>query len=97
VKASLGGFGVACVLLASYPTGIARCFRPFVDLLLTRREDSKKPHHLAGRKALIRIAKFGCGGRMPTMVAFQRKGLTSGRQTDRDNRIKHVRSLSDFA
>ncbi len=27
--------------------------QPFVDLLLTRREDSRKPHQMAGRKALI--------------------------------------------
>lgn len=47
------GFRAFLSLPAYYPTGIARGIRPFVDLLLTRRSDSKKPHQMEGRKALI--------------------------------------------
>jgi hypothetical protein len=42
------GFRGFLILPASYPTDLARGFGPFVDLLLTRREDSKKPRCLAG-------------------------------------------------
>jgi hypothetical protein len=52
------------ILLAYYPTGIARGFGPFVDLLLTRGLDSKKPHQMVGRKALILRQDFGCGDRI---------------------------------
>ncbi|WP_395543813.1 hypothetical protein, partial [Neotabrizicola sp. sgz301269] len=55
------GFRAFLSLPAYYLTGITRRFRPFVDLLLTRRLDSKKPRWMAGRKALICIVLFGCG------------------------------------
>ena len=58
------GFRAFLILLVYYPADLARCFRPFVDLLLTRRGDSKKPRCLAGRKALISLIDFGCGGRI---------------------------------
>lgn len=37
------GFRALRFLPAYHPTDLARGIRPFVDLLLTRREDSKKP------------------------------------------------------
>lgn len=58
------GFRALLILPAYYPADLARCFRPFVDLLLTRRLDSKRPHQMAGRKALITLLYFGCGGRI---------------------------------
>jgi hypothetical protein len=58
------GFGALRVLSAPYPAGIARSFGPFVDLLLTCRLDSKKPHQMAGRMFLITQKDFGCGGRI---------------------------------
>jgi hypothetical protein len=61
---TLCGFRAVCVLRAYYPTGIARGFGPFVDLLLTRGLDSKKPRWLAGRKALMLLEDFGCGDRI---------------------------------
>lgn len=60
------GFRAVLILPGYYPTGIARGIRPFVDLLLTRRSDSKKPRWMAGRKTLICIVKSGCGGRILT-------------------------------
>ena len=56
-------FRAVCVQPGHYPADLARRFRPFVDLLLTRRLDSKKPRLVAGRKALIllRILVAGAG------------------------------------
>ena len=45
----LCGFRAVCALRAYYPTDLARGIRPFVDLLLTRLEDSKK--RPVGRRA----------------------------------------------
>jgi hypothetical protein len=53
VNTACGGFRAFLMLLGYYPAVFARCFRPFVDLLLTRRSDSKKPHLVAWRKALM--------------------------------------------
>ena len=61
------GFRASPILPGYYPTGIARSFGPFVDLLLTCREDSKKPRGEAGRMCLIMLEEFGCGGVQPTM------------------------------
>jgi hypothetical protein len=47
------GFRAVCVLSAPYRTVFARRFGLFVDLLLTRWEDSKKPRGKAGRKLLM--------------------------------------------
>ena len=47
-----------------YPTGITRGFRLFVDILLTRRVDSKKPRWMAGRMSLMTFRETGCGGRI---------------------------------
>lgn len=58
------GFRAILILWAYYPADLARSFGPIVDLLLTCREDSKKPHHLAGRMSLIMLEYFGCGGRI---------------------------------
>lgn len=43
---------------------LARGIHPFVDLLLTRREERKKPHQVAGRMSLMLLGDFGCGGRI---------------------------------
>ena len=58
------GFRAFLILLAPYPTGIARRFCPFVDLLLTRGEERKKPPLGAALRRLICIGIFGCGGRI---------------------------------
>lgn len=39
-------------------------FGPFVDLLLTRGGERKKPRWIARRKALMLLEDFGCGGRI---------------------------------
>ena len=57
-------FRAFLILWAYYLTGIARGFRPFVDLLLTRCWESKKPPVGAARKMLIYLDFFGCGGRI---------------------------------
>jgi hypothetical protein len=64
LKAVGCGFRAFLILPAYDPADLARGIRPFVDLLLTRRWDSKKPHQMAGRKALIQREYFGCGGRI---------------------------------
>ncbi|WP_203232283.1 hypothetical protein, partial [Gemmobacter caeruleus] len=58
------GFRALLILPDPYPTDLARGFRPFVDLLLTRSSDSKKPRWMAGRMWLITLRDFGCGGRI---------------------------------
>ena len=58
------GFRAFLNLPAYYPADVARCFGPFVDLLLTRAVERKRPPCVAPRKVLIRIVKFGCGGRI---------------------------------
>lgn len=66
------GFGAFLILPGYYPTVFARGFGPFVDLLLTRGEERKKPHHLAGRMSLILLLETGCGGTQPTILAIGR-------------------------
>lgn len=58
------GFRALRVLSASFPPDLARGIRPFVDLLLTRRGERKKPPGRTARNVLICNANFGCGGRM---------------------------------
>lgn len=58
------GFRAFLSLPAYYPTGIARGIRPFVDLLLTRAVERRKPRLAAGRMCLISLLDFGCGGRI---------------------------------
>ena len=58
------GFRAFLILLGYYPSDLARRFRPFVVLLLTRRLHSKRPRGEARRKALIMLEDFGCGGRI---------------------------------
>jgi hypothetical protein len=58
------GFGAVLIRRGHYPTGIARCFRPFVDLLLTRRAERKKSPQRAALKRLFSLQDFGCGGRI---------------------------------
>ena len=72
------GFRAFHVLRGYYPAGIARRFRPFVDLLLTRRLDSKKPRGEAGHKRLILIQDFGCGSLTPPKsTAFEDRWTVS--------------------
>ena len=52
-SASFCGFRAFLVQPGYYPTDLARGIRPFVDLLLTRGGERKKPRGEAGRKALI--------------------------------------------
>jgi hypothetical protein len=47
------GFRALLLLPGHYPADLARGFGPFVDLLLTRRVERKKPHQMAGRMSLI--------------------------------------------
>ena len=47
------GFRPFSILPAYYPTDLARCFRPFVDLLLTRGLERKKPPEREAHKLLI--------------------------------------------
>jgi hypothetical protein len=68
------------ILPGHYPTGIARGIRPFVDLLLTRRVERKKPPGWAALKLLILLGKSGCGGAQPTILAI---GRTPDPQTRR--------------
>ncbi len=58
------GFRAVRVMPAPYPTGIARGFGPFVDLLLTRAEQCKEPPLGAAINLLRLLYKTGCGGRI---------------------------------
>jgi len=58
------GFRAFLILLGYYPPDLARSFGPFVDLLLTRAGERKKPRLVAGRMCLITLQDFGCGGRI---------------------------------
>ena len=78
--AFFGGFRAVCVLHGYYPADFARGFRPFVDLLLTRRWERKKPPRRAAANVLICIVKTGCGGAQPTILAI---GRTPDPQTRR--------------
>ncbi len=55
---------------APYPTEIARGFRPFVDLLLTRAWERKNPPLRAAGNALITLYKTGFWGRIWTLANF---------------------------
>ena len=57
-------FGAFLILRGYYPSDLARRFRPFVDLLLTRGGERKKPPMWAALKRLIYLGIFGCGGRI---------------------------------
>jgi hypothetical protein len=58
------GFRAFLILPCHYPTDLTRRFRPFVDLLLTRGLERKKPPLRAALKLLIYLGNFGCGGRI---------------------------------
>ena len=58
------GFRPFSILLTYSPADLARSIGPFVDLLLTGGGGRKKPHQMTGRKALIMLGDFGCGGRI---------------------------------
>ncbi|NGQ92448.1 hypothetical protein G5V65_16250 [Rhodobacter sp. HX-7-19] len=64
MNAFVCGLRAFLILPTYYPADFARGFGPFVDLLLTRRGDSKKPRGEAGRKALFSFVETGCGGRI---------------------------------
>lgn len=61
---TLCGFRAFRVLRAYYPADLVRGIRPFVDLLLTRVGERKKPPGRAARNVLICNGNFGCGGRI---------------------------------
>lgn len=56
------GFRAFLNLPAYYPADVARCFGPFVDLLLTRAEQCKEPPLGAAINLLRLLYKTGCGG-----------------------------------
>jgi hypothetical protein len=58
------GFRAVCVLRGYYPPDLARSFRPFVDLLLTRGLERKKPPCGAAANLLRSFIDLGCGGRI---------------------------------
>jgi hypothetical protein len=58
------GFRAFLILPAHYPTDLARSFGPFVDLLLTRVGERKKPPLGAAANLLSSLSKTGCGGRI---------------------------------
>ncbi len=63
LSAACCGFRASPILPCYYPADLARRIRPFVDLLLTRRGDSKKLPGGAARNVLIcyRILVAGAG------------------------------------
>lgn len=64
LSAACCGFRASPILPCYYPADFARGFGPFVDLLLTRAEERKKPPVGAALKLLIYVGNFGCGGRI---------------------------------
>ena len=63
------GFRAFLNLPAYYPADVARCFGPFVDLLLTRVVERKKPPMRVAANVLILFIKTGCGGLQPSQLA----------------------------
>ena len=58
------GFRAFLILRGHYPPVFARGIHPFVDLLLTRRWERKRPPLGAALERLFSLYKTGCGGRI---------------------------------